>query len=76
MQSQNFVKSIENENVYSITLNAVPAGKYQYKILEDAATEGWNKYWAQNDGNLSLNLNAPADVTLSLDKTDRQRKLR
>lgn len=66
----NFVKSIENENVYSITLKAVPAGKYQYKILEDAATEGWNKYWAQNDGNLSLNLNAPADVTLSLDKTD------
>lgn len=66
----NFVKSSENENVYSITLNAVPAGKYQYKILEDAATEGWNKYWAQNDGNLSLNLNAPADVTLSLDKTD------
>ena len=66
----NFVKSIENENVYSITLNAIPAGKYQYKILEDAATEGWNKYWAQNDGNLSLNLNAPADVTLSLDKTD------
>ena len=66
----NFVKSIENENIYSITLNAVPAGKYQYKILEDAATKGWDKYWAQNDGNLSLNLNAPADVTLSLDKTD------
>ena len=66
----NFVRSIENENVYSITLNAVPAGKYQYKILEDAATEGWNKPWAQNDNNLSLNLNAPADVTLSLDKTD------
>ena len=66
----NFVKSIENENVYSITLNAVPAGKYQYKILEDAATEGWNKPWAQNSDNLSLNLNAPADVTLSLDKTD------
>lgn len=70
----NFVKSIENENVYSITLNAIPAGKYQYKILEDAATEGWNKYWAQNDGNLSLNLNAPADVTLSLDKTDKTKE--
>ena len=66
----NFVKSIENENVYSITLNAVPAGKYQYKILEDAATKGWDKPWAQNNDNLSLNLNAPADVTLSLDKTD------
>ena len=72
----NFVKSIENENVYSITLNAVPAGKYQYKILEDAATEGWNKYWAQNDGNLSLNLNAPADVTLSLDKTDETKEIK
>ena len=70
----NFVKSSENENIYSITLNAVPAGKYQYKILEDAATEGWNKYWAQNDGNLSLNLNAPADVTLSLDKTDKTKE--
>lgn len=68
----NFVKSIEN--VYSITLNAVPAGKYQYKILEDAATEGWNKPWAQNSDNLSLNLNAPADVTLSLDKTDKAKE--
>lgn len=66
----NFVKSIENENIYSITLNAVPAGKYQYKILEDAATKGWDKPWAQSNDNLSLNLNAPADVTLSLDKTD------
>lgn len=70
----NFVKSIENENIYSITLNAVPAGKYQYKILEDAATEGWNKPWAQNSDNLSLNLNAPADVTLSLDKTDKAKE--
>lgn len=70
----NFVKSIENENVYSITLNAVPAGKYQYKILEDATTEGWNKPWAQNSDNLSLNLNAPADVTLSLDKTDKAKE--
>ena len=70
----NFVKSNENENVYSITLKAVPAGKYLYKILEDAATEGWNKPWAHNDGNLSLDLKAPADVTLSLDKTDETKK--
>lgn len=70
----NFVKSSENENIYSITLNAVPAGKYQYKILEDAATKGWNKPWAQNSDNLSLNLNAPADVTLSLDKTDKAKE--
>lgn len=72
----NFVKSIENENVYSITLNAVPAGKYQYKILEDAATKGWDKPWAQNNDNLSLNLNAPADVTLSLDKTDETKEIK
>ena len=70
----NFVKSSENENIYSITLNAVPAGKYQYKILEDAATKGWDKPWAQNNDNLSLNLNAPADVTLSLDKTDKTKE--
>ena len=72
----NFVKSIENENIYSITLNAVPAGKYQYKILEDAATKGWDKPWAQNNDNLSLNLNAPADVTLSLDKTDETKEIK
>ena len=30
----------------------------------------WNKPWAQNNDNLSLNLSAPANVTLSLDKTD------
>lgn len=70
----NFVKSSENENIYSITLNAVPAGKYQYKILEDAATKGWDKPWVQNNDNLSLNLNAPADVTLSLDKTDKTKE--
>lgn len=72
----NFVKSSENENIYSITLNAVPAGKYQYKILEDAATKGWDKPWAQNSDNLSLNLNAPADVTLSLDKTDETKEIK
>ena len=72
----NFVKSIENENIYSITLNAVPAGKYQYKILEDAATKGWDKPWAQNNDNLSLNLNAPADVTLSFDKTDETKEIK
>lgn len=72
----NFVKSSENENIYSITLNAVPAGKYQYKILEDAATKGWDKPWAQNNDNLSLNLNAPADVTLSLDKTDETKEIK
>ena len=72
----NFVKSSENENIYSITLNAVPAGKYQYKILEDAATKGWDKPWAQNNDNLSLSLNAPADVTLSLDKTDETKEIK
>lgn len=72
----NFVKSSENENIYSITLNAVPAGKYQYKVLEDAATKGWDKPWAQNNDNLSLNLNAPADVTLSLDKTDETKEIK
>ena len=45
-------------------------------ILEDAATKGWDKPWAQNNDNLSLNLNAPADVTLSLDKTDETKEIK
>lgn len=43
----NFVKSETNENEYSISIKNVPAKTYEYKILEDAALNGWNKAWAQ-----------------------------
>ena len=72
----NFVKSENNENEYSITIKDVPAKTYEYKILEDAALNGWNKAWAQGaEGkNVSLEVKAPADITMKLDKTDADKK--
>ena len=68
----NFVKSETNENEYSISLKNVPAKTYEYKILEDAALNGWSKAWAQGagGGNVQLEVKAPADITMKLDKTD------
>lgn len=72
----NFVKSETNENEYSISIKNVPAKTYVYKILEDAALNGWNKAWAQGaDGkNVQLEVKAPADITMKLDKTDADKK--
>lgn len=72
----NFVKSETNENEYSISLKNVPAKTYEYKILEDAALNGWNKAWAQGagGGNVQLEVKAPADITMKLDKTDADKK--
>lgn len=69
----NFVKSETNENEYSISLKNVPAKTYEYKILEDAALNGWNKAWGYGtgkDGNRSVTVEAPADVTFTIDLTD------
>lgn len=72
----NFVKSETNENEYSISIKNVPAKTYAYKILEDAALNGWNKAWAEgeNGKNVSLEVKAPADITMKLDKTDADKK--
>ena len=72
----NFVKSETNENEYSISIKNVPAKTYEYKILEDAALNGWNKAWAQGAGgsNVQLEVKAPADITMKLDKTDADKK--
>lgn len=72
----NFVKSKTNENEYSISIKNVPAKTYAYKILEDAALNGWNKAWAPAKGNdnVKLEVKAPADITMKLDKTDADKK--
>lgn len=72
----NFVKSENNENEYSITIKDVPANTYEYKILEDAALNGWGKAWAPAKGeeNVKLEVKAPADITMKLDKTDADKK--
>lgn len=69
----NFVKSATDANKYSITINGVPAGKYEYKILEDAQREVWNKPWdpaGSSAANKQLTVSAPANITLTIDKTD------
>ena len=72
----NFAKSETNENEYSISLKNVPAKTYEYKILEDAALNGWNKAWAEGAGqsNIQLEVKAPADITMRLNKTDADKK--
>lgn len=72
----NFVKSETNENEYSISIKNVPAKTYEYKILEDAALNGWENAWAQgpNKSNIQLEVKAPADITMKLDKTDADKK--
>ena len=72
----NFVKSETNENEYSISIKNVPAKTYEYKILEDAALNGWENAWAQgpNKSNIQLEVKAPADITMKLDKTDANKK--
>ena len=72
----NFVKSENNENEYSITIKDVPAKTYEYKILEDAALNGWGKAWApaKGDENVKLVVKAPADITMKLDKKDADKK--
>lgn len=71
----NFVKSETNENEYSISLKNVPAKTYEYKILEDAALNGWSKAWAEGaeGNNVLLEVKAPADITMKLDKTDKDK---
>lgn len=60
-------------NKYSITYRNVAAGTYSYKILQDPANAGWEKPWGNgtgSGGNRSVTVEAPADVTLTIDLTD------
>ncbi len=60
-------------NKYSITYRNVAAGTYSYKILQDPENKGWDKPWGYGAGsgeNRSVTVEAPADVTLTIDLTD------
>lgn len=64
----NFVKG--SGTTYTLNVNNVPAGSYEYKVLEDSAIQGWNKPWGPNGNNRTLTLTAPANLKFSLDTTD------
>lgn len=60
-------------NKYSITFTNVSAGTYSYKILQDPENCGWDKPWGSGSGsggNRSVTMEAPSDVTFTIDLTD------
>ena len=60
-------------NKYSITFTNVSAGTYSYKILQDPENCGWDKPWGSGSGsggNRSVTIEAPSDVTFTIDITD------
>ena len=60
-------------NKYSITFANVSAGTYSYKILQDPENFSWDKPWGYgdgSDGNRSVTIEAPSDVTFTIDLTD------
>ncbi|WP_242939821.1 alpha-amylase family glycosyl hydrolase [Roseburia sp. 499] len=63
------VQSTSNENIYSITFESVPVGKYEYQILQDPANKGWELAWG-GKYNRCVEVSAPADVTFTIDLTD------
>lgn len=59
----------DNENIYSITYQCVPKGTYEYKILQDPENKGWELPWGSSN-NRSITVNAPADITFTIDLND------
>lgn len=60
-------------NKYSITFTNVSAGTYSYKILQDPENCGWDKPLGSGSGsggNRSVTIEAPSDVTFTIDLTD------
>lgn len=62
-----------DENKFSITFHNVAKGTYSYKILQDPENCGWDKSWGNGSGsggNRSVTIEAPSDVTFTIDITD------
>lgn len=68
--ANNELKNVEGTTTYSITYKNVAPGSYPYKILQDPENKGWDLAWGNGSGgggNRSLEVSAPADVTISID---------
>lgn len=62
-----------DENKFSITFHNFAKGTYSYKILQDPENCGWDKPWGNGSGsggNRSVTIEAPSDVTFTIDLTD------
>lgn len=60
------------DGTYSLTLENVAKGSYEFKVLQDPETFAWDKAWGGtgSGGNYVLNLSAPSDVTITMDPAD------
>ena len=63
-------EQIGDSSKYSITIKNVPAGDYEYKILQNAAVNSWNKPWAATTDNYKYTVDATADITITIDAND------
>lgn len=66
------------DGTYSITLKDIPAGKYEFKVLQDPLNFGWDYAWGGegSGGNYELSLKGKSDVTISMDPKDDTYKLK
>lgn len=67
------LQDVSNKNKFSITFQNVAKGTYSYKILQDPENFSWDKPWGYgdgSDGNRSVTIEAPSDVTFTIDITD------
>ena len=60
---------VDSTDEYTVTLSDVPVGSYEYKVLQNPTTYGWNKPWGGSD-NRTYTLSAPANLTFSINQTD------
>ncbi len=66
--SNNFV--LEEGTTYTYEISNVPAGRYEYQVLEN---HSWDKKWGNTNDNLIYTLSAPADLLIKIDTADKSK---
>lgn len=69
-------QSSEDSDEYSITYNNVQKKTYQYVIIQDPDVKQWNGKWGNDGKNRSLTVDAPADVTITINVKDESQNVR
>lgn len=67
-----FTQDENNEKLFSLTRKNVPAGTYEYKILQDPENKSWELPWGSSE-NRTVTVEKKSDVTftINLDDTDK-----
>lgn len=69
--------SKNEDGTYSITLKAVNAGSYEFKVLQDPDNFAWQYAWGGtgSGGNFALTLEEMSDVTITIDPQDTTKQI-